>query len=148
MLILFPCLIYVLILVLSLISKWWFVCSVLLFYDNFNQFIIKLLAFLFLVSDGWLGTIILFGSTTFLIFYFHKCFIDFIRVLKSYMLVDMISVLFERFDTILLCSLLTARFRAVLYNTRWSCTERVSWLIVFPLIVSTNLIRFRPDTGL
>ena len=142
------CLIDVFIFVLSLISQWRLIRSVLLVNHNFYQLIIKLFAFLFLSCNCWLGTFILFGLTTFNLFSFWKGLLYFVRVLKSYMPIWIILALFERLSTILLCSLLTARFWTVFDNSSRSCTERVSWLIVFSLIISTDLIRLRPHTGL
>lgn len=142
------CFIDVLIFVLSLIPQWRLVSSVLLVDDNFNQLIIKLLAFLFLSCNRRLGTVILFGSTTFNIFSFGKSIFYFVRVLKSCMFIWMIFVLFERFSTILLCRLLTAGFWTVFNDSRRPGTERVSRLIIFSLIIGTDFIRFCPDTGL
>ena len=142
------CFIDVFVFVLSLIPQWRLVRSVLLVDDNFNQLIIKLLAFLFLSCNCRLGTIILFGSTTFNIFNFGKSIFYFVRVLKSYMFIWMIFVLFERFGTILLCRLLTAWFWTVFNNSRRSGAEWVSRLIVFSLIIGTDFVRLCPDTRL
>lgn len=143
-----PCLINIFVFVLSLISQWRFISSVLLFNNHFDQLIIKLFAFLFLSGNCWLRTSILFGLTSFDLLSLRERSFNFVRVWKPYMFIWVIFVLFERFGTILLCSLLTAWFWTVFNDSRRSCTERVSRLIVLPLIISTDLLRLCPHTGL